>query len=74
MPRYHVHIAGDEDLHYDLDSIGLEFPSDEEAVVGIVAAIKDLRAEEFASDEWTGWRVEIVQAGRMVRRLSLEGF
>ena len=70
MPRYHLNI-----LHgsiSELDEVGLELANDAEAVAEVTRAVNELRMAEFARDDWTDWRLEIVEDGRTIYRLTLD--
>ena len=70
MPRYHLNIL--DGITGELDEVGLELPSDTEAVAEVIRAVNELRMAEFAGDDWTDWTLEIVEDGRTVCRLTLD--
>jgi len=72
MPRYYLQIF--HGTVTELDDVGLELPSDTEAVAQMTQAITYLRSEEFAAYDWADWTLAIVEGGRTVRRLTLVDF
>ena len=56
------------------DEEGIEASSIQAAVVSAIEAVEELRAQAPApSDEWRGWRLEIVDgSGRAVQVISLD--
>ena len=56
------------------DEEGIEASSIQSAVVSGMEAVEELRAQDPSnSDEWQGWRLEIVDAeGRAVHAISLD--
>jgi hypothetical protein len=69
MPVYYFHLRGRTER--ELDSDGLDLPSDDDAAVQARKAVKELR-KEFASDDWSDWVLEVVdEDGREVLRLRV---
>lgn len=69
MPLYYFHLIGRTEPEIDAD--GLDLPTEEDAVVYASKAAREL-CEEFASDDWTGWVLQVVdEDGREVLRLPI---
>jgi hypothetical protein len=56
------------------DEEGIEVDSVQAAVISALEAIEELRAQDpLSSDEWQGWRLEIVDAsGQAVQSIPLD--
>jgi hypothetical protein len=70
--RYYFNLTDGDDMIRDEE--GIEASSIRAAVVSAIEAVEELRAQAPASsDEWRGWRLEIVDAlGRAVQVLPLD--
>lgn len=56
------------------DDEGIEVSSIQAAVIAAMEAVEDLRAQDpLSSDEWQGWRLEVVDAsGQAVQTIPLD--
>jgi hypothetical protein len=70
--RYYFNLTDGDDMIRDEE--GIEASSIQSAVVSAMEAVEELRAQAPASsDEWLGWRLEIVDAsGRALQVLPLD--
>ena len=70
--RYYFNLTNGENMIRDEE--GIEASSIQAAVVSALEAVEELRAHDPSnSDEWQGWRLEIVDAsGQAVQALPLD--
>lgn len=70
--RYFFNLTNGETMIRDEE--GIEASSIQAAVASAVEAAEELRTQDLSkSDEWQGWRLEIVDAsGRAVQTVSLD--
>ncbi|MPR12038.1 DUF6894 family protein [Microvirga tunisiensis] len=70
--RYYFNLTDGDDMIRDEE--GIEASSIQSAVVSAMEAVEELRAQAPASsDEWLGWRLEIVDtSGRALQVLPLD--
>jgi hypothetical protein len=70
--RYYFNLTNGETMIRDED--GVEAASIQAAVVSAMEAVEELRAQDPSnSDEWRGWRLEIVDAsGQAVQAFALD--
>jgi len=70
--RYYFNLTNGEVMIRDEE--GIEASSIQSAVVSGMEAVEELRAQDpLNSDEWQGWRLEIVDAeGRAVHAIPLD--
>ncbi len=69
--RYYFNLTDGETVIRDEE--GVEASSLQAAVISAIEAVEELRAQDLShSDEWQGWRLEIVDAaGRAVQSIPL---
>jgi hypothetical protein len=72
LTRYYLNLTDGETMIRDEE--GIETASLQAAVVSALEAVEELRAEDPChSDEWQGWRLEIVDvSGRAVQMIPLD--
>ena len=73
MPaRYYFNLTDGDDMIRDEE--GIKASSIQTAVVSAMEAVEELRAQDPSnSDEWQGWRLEIVDAsGQAVHAIPLD--
>jgi hypothetical protein len=70
--RYYFNLTDGETMIRDEE--GVEASSIQAAVMSAVEAVEELRAQDLSSsDEWQGWRLEIVDAsGQAVQAIPLD--
>src|SRR5215218_4488092 len=70
--RYYFNLTNGEAMIRDEE--GIEASSLQAAVISAMEAVEELRAQDpLNSDEWQGWRLEIVDAeGRAVHAIPLD--
>ncbi|ANY77450.1 hypothetical protein BB934_03780 [Microvirga ossetica] len=70
--RYYFNLTNGDDMIRDEE--GIEASSLQAAVISAMEAVEELRAQNpLNSDEWQGWRLEIVDAeGRAVHAIPLD--
>jgi hypothetical protein len=70
--RYYFNLTDGETMVRDEE--GIEAASLQAAVVAAMEAVEELRAQDpSSSDEWQGWRLEIVDAaGQAVQSIPLD--
>ena len=70
--RYYFNLTSGDEVIRDRD--GIELSDIHSALLHAMKAVEELRAEDpSSSQEWKGWRLEIVDAsGRLVHSLSLD--
>jgi hypothetical protein len=70
--RYYFNLTNGDDMIGDEE--GIEASSLQAAVISAVEAVEELRAQDpLNSDEWQGWRLEIVDAsGHAVQTIPLD--
>ena len=70
--RYYFNLTDGETMIRDED--GIEAASIQAAVVSAMDAVEELRAQDPSnSDEWQGWRLEVVDAsGQAVQTIPLD--
>jgi hypothetical protein len=70
--RYYFNLTNGETMIRDQE--GIEAITIQAAVISAMAAVEELRAQDPTnSDEWRGWRLEIVDAsGQAVQIIPLE--
>ena len=74
LVRYYFILTDGETMIRDEE--GVEASSLQAAVISAIEAVEELRAQDASnSDEWQGWRLEIVDAaGRAVQSIPLDRF
>ena len=72
LVRYYFNLTDGETVIRDEE--GVEASSLQAAVISAMEAVEELRAQEpLTSDEWRGWRLEIVDAsGQAVQSIPLD--
>jgi hypothetical protein len=72
LARYHFNLTDGDTMILDED--GIELSSLQAAVIFAIEAADELWAQELSnSDEWQGWRLEIVDAaGRALQSIPLD--
>ncbi|QRM32423.1 hypothetical protein [Microvirga sp. VF16] len=72
LARYYFNLTDGETMIRDQE--GIETASIQTAVLSAMEAVEELRAQDPTnSDEWQGWRLEIVDAsGRAVQMIPLD--
>ncbi|KFG69310.1 hypothetical protein JH26_10750 [Microvirga sp. BSC39] len=70
--RYYFNLTDGETVIWDQE--GVEASSLQAAVISAMEAVEELRSQDASnSDEWQGWRLEIVDAaGRAVQSIPLD--
>jgi hypothetical protein len=70
--RYYFNLTNGENMIRDEE--GIEASSIQAAVVSAMEAVEELRAHDPSnSDEWQGWRLEVVDAsGQVVQAIPLD--
>ena len=70
--RYYFNLTDGDNMIRDEE--GIEASSIQAAVVSALEAVEELRAQDPSnSDEWRGWRIEIVDAsGQTVQTIPLD--
>ena len=70
--RYYFNLTNGNTMLRDEE--GVEASSIQEAIISALEAVEELRAQDASeSDEWQGWRLEIIDAsGRAVHSIPLD--
>jgi hypothetical protein len=70
--RYYFNLTNGNTMLRDEE--GVEASSIQEAIISALEAVEELRAQDSSeSDEWQGWRLEIVDtSGRAVHSIPLD--